>query len=347
MSSSRRRGPFFLVGTACCPVASLGSLAPLSPRAFAGFAAPGALSIPRPRRRQPHRHRRLLLVLEISGAASSSWSAADSMLRISVGHANRIASRHRRLPLRVPLASALPTPALSLSRSGREQFFASVRDRRSDRSGLRHARRVQGHCPLPLSPKNSRRWSQWSTGSRSAASAAPGSDTGVNFVSCLCPLARRSRFPSGRAIGSRAAPVRGSLPRPLSNAARAPSLRSAGAPNRPWCAPPFSLISTPGGVFSHTRRISDALPCKRALARHYTASIAENQHPVVPGKVTPIGGVPIPLIYNGLFHRDVTADTPVHGGWPIVTTVLRPRHHFGICAGRHPMLMAKIHGRCM
>ena len=58
VSPPRRHGPFFLVGTARRPGAflvPLASLVPLSPRAIAGFAAPGALSIPRPRqRRQPY-----------------------------------------------------------------------------------------------------------------------------------------------------------------------------------------------------------------------------------------------------------------------------------------------------
>ena len=59
-------------------------------------------------------------------------------------------------------------------------------------------------------------------------------------------------LPNRHGIGSRSVPVRLSLPATRSHAARAPSLRSAGVPNHSWCAPPFSLISTPGGVFSHT-----------------------------------------------------------------------------------------------
>ena len=285
MSSSRRRGPFFLVGTACCPVASLGSLAPLSPRAFAGFAAPGALSIPRPRRRQPHRHRRLLLVLEISGAASSSWSAADPMLRISVGHADRIASRLRRLPPRVPLASAspacpanrtvlrdgpgggpvpghrrrlrrtaLPTPAPSPSRSGRDNFFVGIL------------------IPAPTVPVSVTRAASNVTARSSCrrkkftvmvavVNRFPVRSIGRTELShrrelLLVPL------PVGATV---ALPVRvlhrvacRSLSRVASRSPlkrrRAPSLRSTGVPNHPWCAPRSSPISTPGGVFSHTRR---------------------------------------------------------------------------------------------
>ena len=224
--------------------------------------APGALSIPRPRR-QPHRRPRLLPVRCCAPAPPAAFPLPSSLrrrfqcqllapekkpYRLDAPHLRR-AREPDRFPSPTPSAScaarvgfsclssepdraprrfrwwtraASPPPAsphgaadsgsVSLPFRSR-QFFRRHPQPPSDRSPSR--------APRPASPpvpqraeKNSRRRSQRPTGSRSAASAAPDSTTGANFFSCLRPLARRSRFPSGRSIGSRAAPHRGSLPLP-------------------------------------------------------------------------------------------------------------------------------------
>ena len=244
-------------------------------------AAPGALSIPRPRRRrQPHPLRRLLPVRCCAPAPPAAFPFQSSPRASTPAPAARAGNLRRRvfIPVRCRLDAPhprrargpdrLPSPTPSASRAARVSSsdlqlpqrtgpcsatvtlvdrlratavgFAARRCRLRFRLFpvpvatifRRHPHppprpcRSPSRAPRPASPpvpqraeKNSRRWSQWSTGSRSAAPAAPDSATGASFFSCLCPLARRSRFPFGNSIGSRAAPHRGSLPRPLSNAA--------------------------------------------------------------------------------------------------------------------------------
>ena len=83
--------------------------------------------------------------------------------------------------------------------------------------------------------------------------------------------ARRTGAATGPSIGSSiglcAVLLRGPLRGPRSRAARASSLRSGAVPIRSRCAPRISLISTPGGVFSHTPRTPGAVCFMRTIAR--------------------------------------------------------------------------------
>ena len=222
-----------MVGTARRPGAFLVPLAlpvPLSSRAIAGFAAPGALSIPHPRRlRQPHLHRRLLP----ARCCTPAPPAACSFFILSpsvdpVASCSRWKIRCRLLPAQLPHPPTVPpvTPDLCLVH------------------GISSAGpRCRLELRLPARPVRVPLATTLPSGNCAPCSDRSGLRSGY-----------RSRFPNWHGTGSRSAPVRLSLPATRSHAARAPSLCSAGIPNRSWCAPPFFLISTPGGVFSHTPR---------------------------------------------------------------------------------------------
>ena len=307
-------------------------------------AAPGALSIPRPRRRQPHRHRRLLPArcsASSPGTRTGPLPVADALrfachsrrfFRSPASPANRSVLRDGPGGGPVPghrcriRRTALPTSAPSPSRSGHDHFSADVRAAAST---------------VPVSVTRAASGiSTCSTTSRKKfpAKVATTNRFPVRSVS-RTGLRHRRKFllvplPAGASV---ALPVRAlhrvafrsrsrvASASPLKRR-QAPSLRSDAVPNRSRCAPSFSLISTPGGVFSHTRRTFGALLCKRALDRHNTASTATNQQPVVPGEVAHSGVTNIALILPDYLNRDVTVATPVHGGCPMVATVFQPCH---------------------
>ena len=117
MSPPRRHGPFFLVGTVCCPRASLSSLVPLSSRAIAGFAASSALSIPRPLQRR--RPRLLPCTFQAQCPAPLPGNTAGSIFRLnSVSSFVRHVYRSRRpcrrqpRPLLRPFRSLRRTPVV-------------------------------------------------------------------------------------------------------------------------------------------------------------------------------------------------------------------------------------------
>ena len=162
MSPPRRHGPFFLVGTARRPGASLAllsSLVPLSSRAFAGFAAPGALSIPRLRqRRQP---RLLPHPLQARCSAPSPGTRTCFSLVTGIGFAGHHFRLQLRLlvrPARMPVASALPSatapvaPTVPVSAPVDDLTFRSGAP--SGRVPLPFACRFQrlAHTPLGLLP---------------------------------------------------------------------------------------------------------------------------------------------------------------------------------------------------
>ncbi len=309
-------------------------------------AAPGAFSIPRPwRRRQPHPLRRLLPARCSAPAPPTAYPFSSSPRASTPAPVDRAGNLRRRLRLahgpqsfpgwnpfrshisilvrcrpdapyrrraRGPDSQSSPTP--SASRTARVGFSCLSSEP------------VQGRCLLLLHAK------------KFVATVATTDRFTVRNVSRTGLRHRRKlrlvTLPVGATV---ALPVRTLLrisfhsrsrvasAAPLKRR-RAPSLRSTGTSNRPWCAPSFSLISTPGGVLSHTRRILNAPLCKRAHAQHLTASIAGNQQSVMPGKVAHSGIIAIALILHDYLSRDVTVATPVHGGCPMVAPVLRPWH---------------------
>ena len=162
MSPPRRHGPIFLVGTARRPGASLVPLAspvPLSSRAIAGFAAPGALSIPRLRqRRQP---RLLPYPLQARCSAPSPGTRTCFSLVTGIGFAGHHFRLQLRLlvrPARMPVASALPSatapvaPTVPVSAPVDDLTFRSGAP--SGRVPLPFACRFQrlAHTPLGLLP---------------------------------------------------------------------------------------------------------------------------------------------------------------------------------------------------